>query len=154
MTNGPAQSRVTYSRVLRTSSSWLLTLSEVRGSTTSLGYLCQSFTTIAFILIPRSSICARCVSSNCWIPQRRVWLVFFTPPISNPVFIHFHKTLPEPALPQEKWSELSQPLFLLHVLQSLSHLSGPLLDSLQYVHVLLFLGSPEAALRMCLRSAE
>ena len=42
------------------------------------------------------------------------------------------------------------------ILQSLSHLCGPLLGSLQYVHVRLVLGSPEQdpALRMGLISAE
>lgn len=38
---------------------------------------------------------------------------------------------------------LSQPLLVSQILQVLSHLHGPLLDSLQYVHILHVLGSPE-----------
>ena len=44
---------------------------------------------------------------------------------------------------QTEQSQLSQPLLTGEVLQSLHHLGGPLLDSLQYVQVSLVLTSPE-----------
>ncbi|KAK4810494.1 hypothetical protein QYF61_004274, partial [Mycteria americana] len=42
-----------------------------------------------------------------------------------------------------KQSQLSQPFLIGEMLQSFHHLCGPALDSLQYVHVSLVLGSPE-----------
>lgn len=50
---------------------------------------------------------------------------------------------PEPSLLQTKQSLLSQPFFTQGMLKLLHYPTGPLLDSSQYVHVLLILGSPE-----------
>ena len=49
---------------------------------------------------------------------------------------------PEPSLLQAEQPQLFQPFLTGEMLQSLHHLSGPSLDSLQYVHISLVLGSP------------
>ncbi|KAK4822675.1 hypothetical protein QYF61_019042 [Mycteria americana] len=54
-----------------------------------------------------------------------------------------YKVSPEPSLLQAKQPQLSQPVFIGVVLQPSDHLCGPPLDSLQQVHVLLMLGTPE-----------
>jgi len=59
------------------------------------------------------------------------------------VFIYIDKIPPEPSLLQAEESQLSHLLLIGDILQSLNHLYGPSLDSLQYVHVSLVLGSPE-----------
>ncbi|KAK4812888.1 LOW QUALITY PROTEIN: hypothetical protein QYF61_024244 [Mycteria americana] len=54
-----------------------------------------------------------------------------------------YKVSLEPSLLQAEQPQLSQPVFIGEVLQPSDHLHGPPLDSLQQVHVLLMLGSPE-----------
>ncbi|KAK4826170.1 hypothetical protein QYF61_006032 [Mycteria americana] len=54
-----------------------------------------------------------------------------------------YKVSPEPSLLQAEQPQLSQPVFTGEVLQPSDHLCGPLLDSLQQLHVLLTLGTPE-----------
>lgn len=98
----PLLKAVTWSRLLRTVSSWLSTLSKDRDSATSLCNLFQCFTTIPFILLSCVSICIHYVFPYHWIPQGRAWPVIFTPPIFDQVFIYFNKTPPRSALFKEK----------------------------------------------------
>ena len=68
------------------------------------------------------------------------------------VFTHFHQIFlhaPEPSFPQAEHSQLCQP-FVGEVLQSLPHLHGPLLDSLQYVRVSLVLGNQGLNWALCM----
>lgn len=51
--------------------------------------------------------------------------------------IYGHWDHPEPSLLQAEESHLSQPLLIWESLQSLQHICGPLLDSLQYIHATL-----------------
>lgn len=46
-------------------------------------------------------------------------------------------------VPQADWIQVSQAFFVSHVLQTLSHISSLLLDSLQFHSVFSVLGSPE-----------
>lgn len=62
-------------------------------------------------------------------------------PSSLQVFIDNHEIPPEPPLLLAKQSQLSQPLLIADVLQSLCHLCGPSFGSIQYVHVSLVLVS-------------
>ncbi|KAK4830703.1 hypothetical protein QYF61_012872 [Mycteria americana] len=55
--------------------------------------------------------------------------VFSTPSLQ--VFIYIDKMSPQPSLLQAQQSQLSQPFLIGEMLQSLHHLHGPLLDSLQ-----------------------
>lgn len=57
------------------------------------------------------------------------------------IYIYWYDP-PEFSLLRAGHSQLSQPLFVWRMLQSLSHLHGPLLDLLQYVPVWFILGSP------------
>lgn len=66
-----------------------------------------------------------------------------------PSGIHVAKIPPKPSTLQ---SQLSQPLLIQQMLQSLSHTCGLLLDLLLYVHVCLVVGIPELdpAIQPCL----
>lgn len=66
------------------------------------------------------------------------------------------KVLCEPSLLQAEQSQLSQPLLVWQMLQSIDFLCGLSLVSLQYIPVSLVLGSPDldAVLQACLTSAE
>ncbi|KAK4810954.1 hypothetical protein QYF61_013362, partial [Mycteria americana] len=59
------------------------------------------------------------------------------------VFVYIDEIPPEPSLLLAKQSQLSQRFLIREVLQSLHHLRGPSLDSLQYVQASPVLGSPE-----------
>ena len=59
------------------------------------------------------------------------------------VLLCSEKTHPELSLLQAEQSQLSQPLLIGEMLQSVHHHSGPALHFLQYVHVSSVLGSPE-----------
>uniref|UniRef100_A0A8C4P7D6 Vacuolar protein sorting-associated protein 13B-like n=1 Tax=Dromaius novaehollandiae TaxID=8790 RepID=A0A8C4P7D6_DRONO len=65
---------------------------------------------------------------------------FDTPPAD--IYTHGSGLSPEPSLLQAEQSQLSQPLLIGEMRQSLNHLCGPLLDSFQYVCVSLALGNP------------
>ena len=67
--------------------------------------------------------------------------IFFTPSVQ--VFTDIDNITPEPSVLQTGQSQLSQPFLNGEMLQSLHHLHGPSLDSLQYVRVSLVPGSPE-----------
>lgn len=73
-------------------------------------------------------------------------------------YLHTLTKCPEPALLQPEQSLVSQPFPVWEMLQSqsINHLSGDALDSLQYVHVLLAWGSPalDTALQMLCRGEE
>jgi len=67
--------------------------------------------------------------------------VFFTPP--HQVFTHIEEIPLQLFIPQAEQSQLPQSLLVCQIIQAPNHLHGPSLGSLQYVHVLLVLGSPE-----------
>ncbi|PKU38985.1 hypothetical protein llap_10711 [Limosa lapponica baueri] len=67
--------------------------------------------------------------------------LFYVPSLQ--VFISIEKISPEPSLFQAEQSQLSQPFLVGEILQTLQHLCGPLLGSLQYVHVSLAMDNPE-----------
>ena len=106
--------------------------------------------------IPRIPVCARCLLSFFWAPLRKACLYILSPP--KQVFIRSDKITPtlKLSLLEAERSQLAQPHLVWQKLWSLYHIHGPSLDSLQYAHILLVLGSPDwAQLSRCgLTSAE
>jgi len=119
----------------------LLNISEERDSASSLGNLCQCSGSlpvkIVFDDVQREPSVFQFVpiASGPVTAHRgkEPGSVFFAPSLQ--VFVQIKKIPPEPSLPQAEQSQLSQPLLTEEMLQSLNHLHGPSLDSLQYVHV-------------------
>lgn len=95
--------------------------------------------------VQRGVSCAK-VYAHCHLschcrPLKRDWLH----PLCNlpsPVYIHWWDP-PMTILFSAKQSQLPQSFLIGKMSQSLSHLCVPLLDSVQYIHACLILGSPE-----------
>jgi len=66
--------------------------------------------------------------------------ILFAPSLQ--VFICIDEILTEPSVFQVKQSQPCQPFFVYQILQTLNHLDGPSLESLQEAHVSLVLRSP------------
>ena len=168
LAQSPSSSRGIYSQLPWTMSSWLLIISKDWYCTTSLGNLCQCLVPLTvnkcflmFRLCVSISFCAETQSAFQFVHVAfcpvtgHQWkepdTVVFTPkgckgcpPCTLPLGIcTLLMRFPWPPLLQAEQSQLSQPFHIQEMLQSLLHLSGSLLDSLQCVHVSLVPGSPE-----------
>lgn len=125
---------------------WLWSASKNGNSTTSPGNLWQCSVTLAmdkYFLMFRGtcvSVCAFCLWTCHWAPLRSPGSIFSAHLLQ--VFIYIGETTLGPSLLQAEQPQLSQLLLISHMFQSLNHLRGPSLDSLQYVHISLVLGSP------------
>jgi len=160
LVQAPCSSRTTYSQLPRTVSRWLLNISKEGDSTASLGNLCQCSVTAkkCFLMFRGNLLCL----SLCPLPlvlslgatEKSLALSSLHPPF------RYLYTLLRHTPPSLLFSRLNSPsshYFLAGaMLQSLHHLNGPSLDSLQYVHVSLVPRSPEMdiALQVWPHSAE
>jgi len=85
---------------------------------------------------------SHCLLSPHWAPLKTAWLH----PAMHAPFRYLYTLIrfpPEPSLLQAEQSQLSQPFLIGEMHRTLHHLHGPLLNSIQYVHVRLVLRSPE-----------
>ena len=140
LVQAPCSSRATWSRLPRTTSRWLLSISKDGNSTTPLGNLCQCSATLAgkkcFLMFRGNLLCF----SLCPLPlvlalgtaeKSLAWLS-----LSSPSSVYRHRwDPPEPSLLQAEQSQLSHSFLTCEVLQSLHHPCSHPLESLWYVHV-------------------
>ena len=143
-----SSSRASQSLLPRTVSRWLSSISKDGEATTSLGKLCQSSATFTvkrvFPDVQRKPPSCVSVCASYLVTEhlgKEPGSIFLTPSVQ--VFTDIDNITPEPSVLQTGQSQLSQPFLNGEMLQSCNHLSGPLLDSLQYVRVSLVLESPE-----------
>jgi len=125
----------------------LLSASKDADATTSLGNLCQCLVTLTvkkcFLMFRGNLLCF----SLCPLPL--VLSLGTTKksldPSLHPPFRYWSTLIrsPEPSLLQAEQPKISEPFLTGEMLQSFNHLCGPLLDSVQYVHFSLVLGSSE-----------
>lgn len=123
LVESPCSSRAIYSQLPRNTSRWLLNISKDGGSATPLGNLCP-VTLTAEKLFPDVrrephvfhfvSVASRPVPGHHWEESSSI---FFAPSLQ--VFIHIDEVPLEPALLQAEQPQLSQPLLIAEMLQSL-----------------------------------
>jgi len=89
-----------------------------------------------------SPVCVRCLLSCHWTPLKSTWLHLLYAFLTG-IYLHWWNSPIEPSLLQAKLSQFSQPFLTEEMLQSLNHLSSPLLDCLQQLGISLVLGDPE-----------
>ncbi|KAK4819077.1 hypothetical protein QYF61_025310 [Mycteria americana] len=112
------------------------------GITAALGNLLQCLTTLTvknFFLVSNLNLPSFSLKPS---PLVYHYMPFF-PAGPLQVLEGCYKVSPQPSLLQAEPPQLSQPVFIGEVLQPTDHLHGPPLDSLQQLHVLLMLGTPE-----------
>ena len=135
----PCSSSVTCSRLPNTMFRWLLNISRDGDSTTSIrqpvSVLSHAQSKKGFPDVHREPP----VVGHHW---KEPASTFFTPSFQRSMHIHMHSSDP-PWCFSKLNSPTCQPFLIWEMLQSLNHRSGPLLDTLQYVHLCLALKSPE-----------
>ena len=131
----PCSSRVTFSRLARTTTRWLLNISRDGDSTTTLAKLCQCSVTLTVKSVSwcsegtsRVSVCACCLWSWHWAPLKRPWLPILCT-LPSGFYVSRSDPPPEPSLLQAKQWEVLQSLHhLVALLQTLSTMSTSLLN--------------------------
>jgi len=135
-------------KVLRAPSNQAWNISRDGASTTYLDNLFQCFTTLhvkIFFLLSSLNLhslslklCSLSYHSKpCW---KYLTHILYRPLL---VLAGCSKISAQPSVPQAEQPQLFQPSLTGEVLQPLDHLCGPLLASLQQLHVLLVLGASE-----------
>ncbi|KAK4831893.1 LOW QUALITY PROTEIN: hypothetical protein QYF61_020040 [Mycteria americana] len=124
-------------RLLRASSNLTLNVSRDEASTTSLGNLFLCFTT----LIVKNFF----LKSSLNLPSLglKPLLLGLSQQALLKILEGCYKVSPQPSLLQAEQPQLSQPVLIGEVLHPSDHFHGPPLDSLQQLHVLLVLRTPE-----------
>jgi len=148
LSNPPAQASTPRATCPGPTSKWFLTISKVEGSATSLSNVCQCSVNLTgqncFLIFIGNLLCFRLgplpLVLALGTTEKSLALSSFHAP-----FRYLYTLRRSPlSLPFSRLnSPSSQPFLIGEMLQSLHHLCGPSLDSLQYVHVSLVLRSPE-----------
>ncbi|KAK4815356.1 hypothetical protein QYF61_001344 [Mycteria americana] len=123
--------------ILRAPSSLTLNVSRDGAPTTSLGNLCQCFTTVIvkkFFLISSLNLPSLSLKPLPLVLSQQALLK---------ILKGHNKVSPKPSLLQAKPPQLSQPFLTGEVFQPLDHFRGPPLDPLQQLHAFSVLKTPE-----------